>query len=486
MLCSFHCSLGETCSHVAALLYKIEAAVRLGYTASACTDEPCKWNSSFCKEVKPVPLSKINFYKEKVKEKRPRRSSAIEPSPATVTERDELLRMLAKACPKAVGLSLFAEYGERFITTNPVPPTSISGFTYPDSLRSLYQPQYEDMAVSDLQQVPLANVQLSNQDIDQVEKATRTQSSCSLWYELREGRITASVAHECLRTKPDFPAASIIKKICFKNLHVPETHPNTLSARAWGQKHEHDAFVMYEAHMTGKLLLSTNKKLGPHKGQHDNCVVTKSGFIIKNDNQCFGASPDGIVECECCGKGGIEIKCPFMCAKVSIEEKVQSGEFYLNTSYQLAKGHKYYTQVQFQMYVLDLQHVDFVVWSPQDHVIIRVARDEEFIVSTVDKLKLLWKNHILPELLSRRFERANNSQPDPAPSTSSQPEPEPSTSEEKKTKYCVCGTTTDLENMVGCDRCNNWFHLKCIKLKRFPRTKTWYCKPCRQKRSKKE
>ena len=43
--------LGEVCSHVAALLFKVEACVRLGYTNPACTSTPCEWNQAFSKKV---------------------------------------------------------------------------------------------------------------------------------------------------------------------------------------------------------------------------------------------------------------------------------------------------------------------------------------------------------------------------------------------------------------------------------------------------
>ncbi len=41
-------SLGdrEGCSHVAAVLFKVESAVRLGYTS--VTSQGCKWNETFC------------------------------------------------------------------------------------------------------------------------------------------------------------------------------------------------------------------------------------------------------------------------------------------------------------------------------------------------------------------------------------------------------------------------------------------------------
>lgn len=45
-------SLGEVCSHVAAVLFKIEAAFRVGYTKPSCTSMPCKWNKMFVDKVK--------------------------------------------------------------------------------------------------------------------------------------------------------------------------------------------------------------------------------------------------------------------------------------------------------------------------------------------------------------------------------------------------------------------------------------------------
>ena len=41
--------LGEGCSHIAAVMFKVECAVRLGYTSS--TSQVCKWNETFCNKV---------------------------------------------------------------------------------------------------------------------------------------------------------------------------------------------------------------------------------------------------------------------------------------------------------------------------------------------------------------------------------------------------------------------------------------------------
>ena len=40
------------------------------------------------------------------------------------------------------------------------------------------------------------------------------------------------------------------------------------------------------------------------------------------DLSFIGASPDGLVECSCCGKGLLEIKCPYC-----IKEKLPDEEF---------------------------------------------------------------------------------------------------------------------------------------------------------------
>ena len=53
--------LGETCSHVAGLLFKITAAVRTKYTKTACTDEASQWNINFVKKVELAEISHIEF-----------------------------------------------------------------------------------------------------------------------------------------------------------------------------------------------------------------------------------------------------------------------------------------------------------------------------------------------------------------------------------------------------------------------------------------
>ena len=56
--------MSETCNHVAAAMFRIEAAVRLGLTNPACTTSSAnKWLPCH-KEVAPVKMKNLNFNRE--------------------------------------------------------------------------------------------------------------------------------------------------------------------------------------------------------------------------------------------------------------------------------------------------------------------------------------------------------------------------------------------------------------------------------------
>ena len=51
----FGLRLGEGCSHAAAIMFKVECAVRLGHTS--VTSQSCKWNEVFCKKANILPVN---------------------------------------------------------------------------------------------------------------------------------------------------------------------------------------------------------------------------------------------------------------------------------------------------------------------------------------------------------------------------------------------------------------------------------------------
>jgi len=51
--------------------------------------------------------------------------------------------------------------------------------------------------------------------------------------------------------------------------------------------------------------------------------------VFDPTNPFIGASPDGIISCLCCGKGVVEVKCPFSCKDKSLDEAVKDKAFCL-------------------------------------------------------------------------------------------------------------------------------------------------------------
>ena len=64
---SAHCNcmagMSQSCNHVAALLFRVEAAVRLGLTNPSCTTKPCEWLPNR-KIVKPVKIKDMNLKRD--------------------------------------------------------------------------------------------------------------------------------------------------------------------------------------------------------------------------------------------------------------------------------------------------------------------------------------------------------------------------------------------------------------------------------------
>lgn len=121
----------------------------------------------------------------------------------------------------------------------------------------------------------------------------------------QSGRITASRLHQVVHTDPHKPALSLIYSICY-----PETRNFFAAATKYGCEHEKEAVKSYEAMM---------------KTKHQNLEIRPAGLVLYLKRSCFAASPDSFIECTCCGKGILEVKCPFCLQDVSIKEIAQSS-----------------------------------------------------------------------------------------------------------------------------------------------------------------
>ena len=123
-----------------------------------------------------------------------------------------------------------------------------------------------------------------------------------------------------LTTLPTFQ--SKIKSVCstyialpsqslIKSIRYPELLKFTNTATCWGCDHEKQVKDFYFNLM---------------KQNHTNFTVCDSGFNILQSKPFIGAPPDGMVACDWCGEGTLEIKCPFWHRNDSIELAASSDK----------------------------------------------------------------------------------------------------------------------------------------------------------------
>ena len=95
------------------------------------------------------------------------------------------------------------------------------------------------------------------------------------------------------------------------------------------------------------------------KSQHHQLIFSECGLFIYSENTYLGASPDGLVECQCCGKGVVEIKCPY---SIAHEHPSHTNLNYLclrNDGKTIKQNHAYFSQLQGQMAISKRYYCDF-------------------------------------------------------------------------------------------------------------------------------
>ena len=192
---SFLLRLGESCSHIGAILFKIEAAICLGYNKQAYIDVVCKWNNDFVKKIEGKEIGDIIFYKTKTCKQKP----VLDVSGSERQQRLFLQRLTQIPVKKLpVPSSLFKDYSEPFVFRKPVP----SNTKIPNYLREFYKPNIsKEEILENIQKI--MDIKLTGEQVDFIENATKQQSNSLLWKDMRIGRITASIVYDVLHTNID-------------------------------------------------------------------------------------------------------------------------------------------------------------------------------------------------------------------------------------------------------------------------------------------
>ncbi|KAM4539062.1 uncharacterized protein PAE49_020042 [Odontesthes bonariensis] len=170
----------------------------------------------------------------------------------------------------------------------------------------------------------------------------------------------------------------------------------------WGRNHEKDAIDTYKfvlglttTGISHTSITVSNEIYKPHQ----RLKIKQAGFRVCKDKPYIGVSCDAYISCACCGNGVIEAKCPWRWSEhVSPANWPADKTGHLETLSSLRTTHKYYTQVQMEMYVCKTEYADFITWTPRQTVIFRVKRDEGFISRALDTISRFWARHVYPKL----------------------------------------------------------------------------------------
>lgn len=434
---SAHCTCmagnSEVCSHVGAILFAAEYANTMKQSRS-CTDVKAAWAvPSLSSNIAVVPVKKMDWGK----------SSAIYEDRAipamSSTDKEKMMKDLEDLGHSSALMRIVEPFASKISEEN---------IKILPSLFNIFREDNVNKSYGELIQTGEAvNLNLSEDEINAIETATRKQNKIENWYIQRAGRITASNFKAVCRTHKRTPSLSLLKIICYPTRVLFST-----KATLWGISHEDVAVEKYERKMV--------------KECHSSFIVNKVGLIISKKWPQLGASPDRLVYCECCGGGCLEVKCPYLLHVNNvgtIQEYLEMKNSCLikdGDRITLHKSHSYYYQVQMQIFVTQLLCCDFVVWSPRIFFKERIFPDHEFWNEN-NKIALKYHSEvIMPELLGRYFtEKAGTG---------------------NIAHHCICNGLDDGRPMIQCDRddCERgWYHFQCVGLVDIPNM-PWFCPEC--------
>ena len=133
---------------------------------------------------------------------------------------------------------------------------------------------------------------INKDEVAALEKYTQGQSNNVLWKNQRFGRITASVSHRVMTkvntltsAKSTVNCTSLLSTLCPDN-KVCEIKNSAL---------------LYGIHMEDEARRVYVEQLKMQK--HKNVRVSPCGLFVLPNMAYIGASPDGLVDCDCCGNG---------------------------------------------------------------------------------------------------------------------------------------------------------------------------------------
>ena len=256
----------------------------------------------------PEPVS-VNTVKSSHKPKAPLAAPSSE-------ELDAFYESLSECKIKPVCLSLEKPYATSFISKT----RNIS------CISDLFDPRFLELKyINLLKECHKVELTISPEEVALIGRETVEQSKSNAFLRHRTGRIGASKSCAACHTDPSQPSQSLIKSICY-----PHLFRFNIAATIHGCKHEETAIEAYANYM---------------KKKHVNFKVTKCGTYIDPEYPFLHATPDFLCECDCCGSGCGEVKCPYCIEVLDVNKYCEKKSACLQSNggkFSLKRIHAYY------------------------------------------------------------------------------------------------------------------------------------------------
>lgn len=211
-------------------------------------------------------------------------------------------------------------------------------------------------------------------DRDSIAEATVDQQKSRTWYDVRQPRITASQCKRCVMKSTTSPTKAIEEVLLY--------HANC-QTRAMKEG------IEWEPKIIEKFTNETGHQ------------VKKTGFLISESHPFLGASPDGMTD-----KGNlVEIKKVTSREGENLQDTMCRLYIYKRNEDQLLinKTHKYFYQIQQQLFCGKLQYCHFVISNGDEMFHELVTFDATFWEVTLLKLEKFYFHNIFPELVYPRI-----------------------------------------------------------------------------------
>ena len=173
-------------------------------------------------------------------------------------------------------------------------PSPISNVIPAPLTTTLYCDRYNHMNNEELEKEServFCTMSISVRDAETIQRATIMQQSCEQWRKQRNGRITASIFHDVYVRKESTHPGPLLKRI----MGYEQNDLSYIPAVNWGIQNETNARQQYTTVMSTR---------------HKAFTCSLTGLWVSPLYPHIGVSPDGVTNCQCCGDGILEIKCP--------------------------------------------------------------------------------------------------------------------------------------------------------------------------------